>query len=141
MSARSWLWAFLTTTPEIVNLIGGEDDPRVFAKKTMTSSVEQCPYIVYKMGYSAPEGLSETEDASRQFAQVWIHDYSDGKTADYAKIDEVVEAIKSAIKLQNSAEDAIILARYLETSQDLNDETLNTVFRYVRIQIILKEEA
>ena len=138
MTARTFVYQTLATIPSITEP-GGE--PRVFAKKSMTSLVEDCPYIVYKLGYSAAEDLSETIDADRQFMQVWVHDFHDGKTADYMRIDAVVKEVRSAFKLASSPEDGVIAVRYLETSQDLNDETLNTVMRYVRFQLINKEES
>lgn len=112
---------------------------RVWAKKAMTSSVEGTPYLVYKMGNDTDISLSESDQHNGQFCQVWVHDFSDGKIADYVKIDEVIRAVKAAFHLWNDPESGIIAVQYLETSQDLNDETLNTVFRYLRFQMITKE--
>lgn len=131
MTARTWLYNQLAEVP----LVGG----RVFAKKSMTSSIEQHPYLVYKMAFSTNENISEDELVSRQFVQVFVHDYSDGEVADYMRIDEVIAQVKQALHLGKSAEDGVIATRYLETSQDLNDETLNTVMKYIRFQLITKE--
>ena len=142
MTVRTWLYGRLVIDP-VASLIGGPSNPRVFAKKSMTSNVEDTPFIVYKLGYSANEDISEDmgdgKTVNRQFAQVWVHDYSDGKTADYMRIDQVVAAVKAALHGKNSAADGVIFCRYIETSQDLNDETLNTVMRYVRFQIATRE--
>lgn len=135
MTKRTWLYKQLTTFPGLVDLV----EDRVFAKKSMTSSRELHPYLVYKLGYSSAEDLAETEQLGRQFIQIWVHDFSDGETADYMAIDEVIIQLRKALYLQSSAEDGIIAVRYLETSQDLNDETLNTVMKYVRFQLVTKE--
>jgi hypothetical protein len=111
----------------------------VFAKKSMTSNVEEHPFIVYKLGNSTGEALSEEVDADRQFLQIFVHDYADVETADYIVIDSVLAEIRAALHQASSAEDGVIAALYLETSQDLNDETLNTVMRYIRFQLIVKE--
>lgn len=132
MSKRTWIYRRLMDNVPLV-------EERVFAKKGMTSSIEDTPYIVYKLGYNANEELAETVDAARQFIQVFIHDYSDGEVADYMRIDDVIAEVKAAFWLQSSAEDGIIAVKWLETSQDLNDETLNTVFKYVRFQLITKD--
>lgn len=127
--------------PSIAELVGG-DNPRIFAKKTMTSSVEEHPYIVYKLGNETSEEFSDAEDApdiSRQYLQIWVHDYTDGDTADYDRIDTITSAIRAEFRNLGSAIDDVWTTRYLETSQDLNDETLNTVFRYLRFQMIKKE--
>lgn len=135
MTVRTWVYSRLTTPQALITLVGD----RVFAKKAMISSIEDHPYIVYKMGYSTDENVSEAVEVGRQFIQVWVHDYSDGKVADYVRIDLVIKAVKEAFFLQSSSADGVIIANYLETSQDLNDETLNTVMKYVRFQLITKE--
>jgi len=132
MTARTWLYQRLVDN---VPSVAG----RVYAKKSMTSSVEEHPYIVYKLGNSTGEAFSETVDVDRQFIQIFVHDYSDGETADYLVIDSVLAEIRAALHQASSAEDGVIAVPYLETSQDLNDETLNTVMRYIRFQLILKE--
>lgn len=143
MSVRTWVYGTLTTYPGLTALIGGADNPRVFAKKSMTSNIEDHPFVVYKLGYLANEDLSEKmpddEVVSRQFLQVWVHDFSDAETADYMKIDEVLHEVRAALHGGSSAEDGIFFCRFLEYSQDLNDETLNTVVKYARFQITLKE--
>ena len=142
MSVRTWLYSQLIVNP-VAAYIGGTENPRAYTKKSMTSNVEDTPYIVYKLGYSANEDIAEDMSdgttINRQFAQVWVHDYSDGETADYMRIDEVVAALRKALHGKSSKEDGVIFCRYIETSQDLNDETLNTVMRYVRFQIETKE--
>jgi hypothetical protein len=139
MSARTFVYRRLTTFLPLVALIGGPANPRVWAKKGMTSSIEQCPYIVYKMANSSDMELAEDTPVDRVYFQVWVHDFSDAETADYMRIDEVVKQVRAAFHLLGSAEESIWQTRWLETSQDLNDDTLNTVFRYVRFEMIKRE--
>lgn len=140
MTIRTWFYGVMTSFEPLTELIGGPLHPRIFAKKTMTSSVENCPYIVYKFGYSATEDLSEEYSPDRQFVQVWVHDFTDGEHADYMQIDAVIKQLRHAFRLQSSKADGVIAVKYLETSQDLNDDTLNTVFKYVRFQLITEEQ-
>lgn len=138
MTIRAWLYGKLSTSP-IAEKIGGLDQPRVFAKKTMTSSIELHPYVVYKLGYNANEAIAEDVLVERQFLQIWVHDYSDGESGDYELIDLVIEEIKQVLHNATSKEHGVILCTYLETSQDLSDETLNTVMKYIRFQVETKE--
>lgn len=131
MTARTWLYGKLASTPGVAG--------RVFAKKSMTSSQEQHPYIVYKFGNNTNEELAEEVDASRQFVQIFVHDYADKDSGDYTRIDEIVRSLKQTLINQSSAEDGVLTTLYLETSQDLDDDTLNTVMKYVRFQLVLKE--
>lgn len=107
----------------------------------MTTSIEACPYIVYKMANSSDVELAEDTPIDRIYFQVWVHDFADAETADYMRIDEVVKQVRAAFRLLGSAEENIWTIRWLETSQDLNDDTLNTVFRYVRFEMIKKESS
>lgn len=139
MTARTWLYTQLTTYPDLANAIGGVDDPRVFAKKSMASAIADHPYLVYKLGNSTNVDLAEDQDINNQFIQIFVHDYTDGKTADYMQIDAVLDLVRKALKFGASKTDGVIAIEYLETSQDLNDETLNTVMKYIRFQMKTKE--
>lgn len=135
MTARTWVYGLLTSDEAIADLVDG----RVYAKKSMTSSVADHPYIVYQLGNSTDAALSEDTPVETQFMLAYVHDYADEKTADYMKIDDVIDAIKAAFHNQGSPTDGVVRAEFVETSQDLNDDTLNTVFRYVRFQLVTKE--
>jgi len=139
MSARSFVYGTLCES-EVANLVGGTDNPRIFAKKTMTSSIEDHPYIVYKLGNETPEMLNEELEVTRQFFQVWVHDYHDSDIADYERIDEVIEAIRKAFWIKGSKEEAVWITIWEETSQDFNDETLNTIFKYVRFRMLRRAQ-
>lgn len=139
MTARTFLWKRLTSSAPLLALVGGATNPRIFAKKSMTSSREEHPFIVYKLGNETNEELSEESDISRQYLQIWVHDYSDQQVSDYARIDRVLTEIRRTLKNAGSGKDGVWTTLYIETSQDLNDDTLNTVFRYARF-LVIKEE-
>jgi hypothetical protein len=134
MSLRAFIYSTLT-----LHDLPGQANQRVFPKRSMKSSVEEHPYIVYKLGNNTNMGLSEVSAINQQYFQVYVHDYTDTQTADYGLIDEVLEAIKALLVNASSATDGAITIQYLETSQDLNDETLGTLFRYLRFFAIVKE--
>ena len=142
MTVRTWWYGRLTGYAALTALVG-DDNPRVYAKKSMTSSNEAHPFIVYKLGFSANEMLAEElpegKTVARQFAQVWVHDYSDTQSGDYNRIDQVLREVRAALHQGSSAADGVILCQYIETSQDLNDETLNTVMKYARFEIKTEE--
>ena len=140
MSARTFVYGLMTNRPSLTDLIGG-DEPRIFAKKTMTSSLEVHPYLVYKLGNETNRNFSEGYDISNQFIQVWVHDYHDGDSADYMLIDKVLAEVKAALVGQQSGDDLVWNIEWLETSQDLNDDTLNTVFRYARFQMVKADDS
>lgn len=95
------------------------------------------PYIVYGLGNDTNEDLSEDSlhEAHRQFFQVWIHD----EGASYDQVDDMVEIVKSRLKNASDKNSRITTVRWLETSQEFSNETLNTIFRYVRFQAIISK--
>lgn len=134
MTARTWLYSQLSTIA-----LPYSAHTRVFAKKSMSSAKEDHPFVVFKLGNDTNEELAETIDVHRQYFQIWVHDYSDTKIGDYTRIDEVLRTLKLRFDSAKSPLDGIIATRYLETSQDLDDATLSTVFKYIRFQFIMKE--
>lgn len=136
MTVRTWLYSQLIDPEKpLFDLI----QDRVYAKKSMQSSVSEHPYVVFKLGNATNEEISETLDVYRQFVQIFVHDFTDDTVGDYGRIDEVIKAIKKLLINNQSPADGVVTVKFLETSQDLNDETLSTVMKYIRFQIIVKE--
>jgi len=135
MSPRVWVYNTLLNHAPLQALIGD----RVFLKNTMSSSREDYPYIVYKLGYNANENFSEQLQISRQFLQIFIHDFADYETASYDKIDEVIQVLKNLFFQASSPADGVIAVSYVETSQDLDDQTLSTTMKYIRFIMTVKE--
>lgn len=135
MTARTFIYNRLLV-PEVVDFVGGIDNPRVFAKKTMTSAREDHPFIVYKLGVDSNLDFAEDYRLTRQYFQVWVHDNNMDDHSDYMRIDEVLNAIKESFHLANSTPDGVWTTEFIETSQDFNDDTLNTIFKYARFSLI-----
>lgn len=135
MTARSWVYNMMLNHAPLQALVGD----RIFAKKTMTSSREEHPYIVYKLGYNANENLAEDQLVTRQFLQIFVHDFADYESGTYDRVDEVLTILKDLFFQQNSPADGVIAIQYIETSQDLDDQTLSTMLKYARFVIIVKE--
>jgi len=135
MTFREWLYARLTdpTATDLRALVGD----RVFAKKSMTSSSEDHPFLVYKLGNDTSEGLSEGNSPHRQFFTIYVHDESNENGGDYTKVDAIVKLLKELLKNANAPAADLMYIVYLETSQDLDDASLNTVFKYIRFQAII----
>ena len=135
MSLRTWLYGKLTdpADTELQALIG----TRVFAKKSMRSSVEEHPYLIYKMGNDTTLDFSEEFAPHTQFFHIFVEDYADVETADYMKIDSIIRLLKSRLDQAVAPSEGVIRINYLETSQDLDDNTLQTVFKYIRFSAIV----
>jgi len=135
MNPRIAIYNRMVNDPELQALVGG----RVFAKKSMTSAVEEHPFIVYKFGTGSNEDLAEDEPIKRQYLQFFVHDFSDTETGDYLRIDDVLSRLYQLFHNWSNKEANIILTSFLETSQDLNDLTLSTVMKYSRFNSLIKE--
>lgn len=125
---RTWLQNTLTTHPGLSALVGD----RVFQGGSLSSSLTPKPYVVVILGNDTSEGLGEDVDLHRQFFTLYVHD----EPGDYSRIDDIVTQLKHALVNAFNKEAGVITVRYLETSRDLDDETLNTILRYIRFQAI-----
>jgi hypothetical protein len=129
MTRRSWLYGLLKNDSVLHSFHGGQ----VFQSSGMTTANLKKPYLVYHIGNDTSEQLAEDHPAHRIFFQVYIHD----EPGDYQKIDDIGDRVKVLLLGQGSPSNQIINTRFLECSQDLSDETLRTIFRYLRFQWIL----
>jgi hypothetical protein len=129
MTLRTLLFSTLRANATVDGFVHG----RIIQASAMKEATVTKPYIVYHLGNNTNELLADDHPASRQFFQVYIHD----EPGDYQQIDAIVLAVKASLVGLGSKPDGLITTRYLETSQDFNDETLRTIFRYIRFQFIL----
>lgn len=134
MTAREFIYSTLLTIPSIDEL-GGLDDPRIFSKKSMTSAYEDHPFVVFKLGVDSNMDLSEDTRMTRQYFQIWCHDATEDDNSDYMRIDKILSEIKDVFQVAGSAEHKVFSTSFLETSQDFNDDTLNTIFKYNRFNL------
>lgn len=148
---RKLSWAEVTTIRVwlVQTLIGVEGDAlhdltrdRVYPRESMNSSVvPDYPYLVIGLGNATNEELGDNPDdfdqePERQFFQVWIHDKLPSTGGSYLKVDELIPLVKAALRGKSSPDDNIMEIKYLETSGEFSNETLGTVYRYLRFQAI-----
>jgi hypothetical protein len=141
---RAWLFDKLATDPALTQLLGGVEEaatrivPRQ-SRKTLPPALEgKRPFLVFGLGNSTAEQLMDSTDpravdAERQFFQVWIHD----EGGSFVRIDQMVPLVKKALVGGHDSVSNLMTVIYLETSQEFNNETYGTIFRYIRFQAIL----
>lgn len=107
---------------------------RVFQQGSIITAQAVKPYLVYHFGNAPDEGMSDEDNfmPSRQFMQVYIH----VDQGDYAPVDDIMSLVRAALAGGTKPANLIHI-QYLETSQDLQDNLLQTFFRYMRFQLIL----
>lgn len=108
---------------------------RVFQQGSILTSQRVKPYLVHHFGNQTDEGMSDEDNfqPSRQFLQIYMH----VDQGDYGPIDEIQPQVKLAMSTLSGRPVQLAGVHYLETSQDLQDEVLQTYFRYMRYQLIL----
>jgi len=130
MGRRTWLVNTLGSSAPLVTFIPIN---RMLQGESLVTAQIAKPFLVYRFGNRTNEALSEElPEVTRQFFSVYLHDVP----ADYSRIDEMEMALIHALNLSRSAEQGIITTQYLETSRDLDDQALGTIYRYVRFQLI-----
>lgn len=107
---------------------------RVFQRGSIITAQTVKPYIVYNLGNNTDEGMADEDSfrPNRQFLQVYIHD----EVGDFSRIDDIVQALKEGFLTTPRTGD-VCGVQYLETSTDLEDPTVESIFRYVRFQLAL----
>ena len=128
---RTWVHQALSTDDALVGMVGD----RVFQQGSMLTAQQLKPFLVHHFGNSTDEGMYDEDNfrPSRQFLQIYIH----VDQGDYGPVDDLMPLVKSALSKIAGKPTDLISVRYLETSQDLQDDLLQTYFRYMRFQLIL----
>jgi hypothetical protein len=144
---RVWLYDTLVADTALRTLLGVEvaDDATMGLRikprqsETRIPPDEEIPFIIYGLGNETNEGLAEANDhvAERQFFSIWIHD----RGGDYTLIDSIVARVKVIFKEVSAPSYQVTMINYLETSQEFENQTYNTLFRYVRFQAIISKGA
>lgn len=130
---RAWVHSTLSTNTALAAIIGG----RVIQQGAVLSSQSTKPYLVHHFGNNTDEGMYDEDSfkPNRQFLQVFIH----CEQGDYGPIDDIIPLVKTALYSLAGKPSTLIAVQYLETSQDLQDDLLQTYFRYMRFQLINSE--
>lgn len=132
-AVRAYIYSLLKHQPDLALIVGG----RVFQQGSLISAQQGKPYLVYHFGHMTDEGMSDPDSwqPSRQYLEIYIH----VDIGDYGPIDDLMPTIRAAMDSLSvtGRPPELIHAQYLETSQDLQDNLLQTFFRYMRFQLIL----
>lgn len=107
----------------------------VWQQGAVLSAQTPKPYLVHHFGNNTDEGMYDEDDRkpNRQFLQIFIH----CDQGDYGPVDDLIPLVKAALTNRAGRPADLIHVQYLETSQDLQDDLLQSYFRYVRFQLIL----
>jgi len=133
---RTWLYQTLINAPTLQAVLEATDlSERVFQGESLDTNQIIKPFLVYTIGNSTSEHLSDYHTANRQFFTIFVHD----QPADYTKIDDVVKVVKTLLVGAGDKASHMMIIRHLETSRDLDDQTMNTILRYIRFQAIMEE--
>lgn len=135
-TARQWVYETLTQDPAVQGIVAD----RVAANQSMMTAQTERPFVVLKFGNDSDEQIFDDPDIPqrphRQFIEVWCHD----SRPSYVQIDALCDAIKQALRTDQSSVDGYIMAvKYLENSADMIDESMDTVLRYLRFQLIMSQ--
>ncbi len=128
--SRAFVHTRLSTDLDLTAVVGG----RAFQQGSIITSQSVKPYLVHHFGNASDEGMADEDSfqPKRQYLQVYIH----VPQGDYGPIDDLEPLVRAALASTTGRPKEIIAVQYLETSQDLQDDLLQTYFRYLRFQIM-----
>ncbi len=127
---RAWVHTRLSTDSALTDVVGG----RVQQQGAVLTAQMVKPYLVHHFGNNTDEGMYDEDSfqPNRQFLQVFMH----VPQGDFGPVDTLMPLVKAALLSHTSRPAQLIHVQYLETSQDLQDDLLQTFFRYMRFQLI-----
>lgn len=127
---RTWVHTRLSTDAGLVAVTAG----RAYQQGSILSAQVTKPYVVHHFGNNTDEGMYDEDNfqPNRQFLQVYLH----CDQGDYGPVDDLMPLVKAALLSHAGRPTNLIHVQYLETSQDLQDDLLQTYFRYMRFQLI-----
>lgn len=135
---RAFLYDTLTGDTDLQTDLGGAEGikDRVIPRRSRGDILVTRPFLIFGLGNATSEQLEDSTandaQAERQFFQIWVHDEGES----YLLIDQMIDKVKKCLIGAISVEHKILTIRYLETSQEFNNESYNTIFRYIRFQAI-----
>jgi len=133
---RTWLHQTLADSTELQTWLEGDPTGRVFPRFTKTTFNGLRPFVIHGLGNSSDMLPSEDEGfGKRQYFQVWLHD----EGADFTRIDDGLDIVKGLLVNGSDKASNLTTVQWLETSQEFNNETYNTIFRYLRFQAIISK--
>ena len=106
---------------------------RIFQANSVFTPPKEKPFLVIRMSTANPI-TPYAAGAKQTNFQLWVHD----DPGDYFIIDLIMGEVRSAL-LSAVREDGFYEFRYLETSQDLEDDAMNTITKYCRYAAITRE--
>jgi hypothetical protein len=143
---RAWLYETLVTDPTMIDVssddrrFGGDQTAvrdRVLPRRGEETINGPRPFVIYGLGNATNEHLAddaaEDHTAYRQFFTIWIHDEGPW----FGRIDDAISRIKRRLVGASDPDSGVMEVIWLENSQEFNNDTYNTIFRYMRFQAVI----
>lgn len=128
MSWRNWIYTKLTAPP--INTV--VDPAAVFAGGSITTSPNERPFIIYRIGANSPRLRDASNPvATSRFAEVWVYD----DHGSYDRIDSILGTIRGELVGQVASPDKTC-CEWIGDSIELADDELNAITRNSVFQLI-----
>lgn len=133
---RAWLHAVIANDAvlnQAEDLGGLGVEGEIHGSHSVENTPDHKPFVVHHLGNNTSDRMSDEYSPHRQFVTIYVHD--EGRS--YIRIDAILARLKELLdNAPGSAADGVITAHYLETSQDLEDDQMGTIVRYIRFQLV-----
>lgn len=126
---RQWLHETLTADATLMALLQGG----VHAARGFDSVPATKPFLVHRGSTDTPDIMDgNVAVASTRYWWVWVHD----DPGDYTRIDDVLDRVRIVLQgARGGSQSGIVVARWIDSSDDLFDDQMGTVCRYDRYTI------
>lgn len=128
MTSRVWLYQRMLNDPTLQGFISS----RIFQSTMVTEAPKIKPFVMYRQ--TSDLGFFRGDDGhqvKRNGFMVFVHNIP----GDYMLIDDIVEVINNLFDNAIDQPNGIIRSDWVETSDDLRDEDMGTIMKFIRLQI------
>lgn len=134
MSMRVKVHQLITAESSVMDLLPGG----VHQGSSLENVPTLKPFLVHRFANEVPEIKDAGQTlAMRQQCTLWVHD----DPGNYENIDEVLAALTTLLEAASSDLSGFMQAEWLFTSDDLRDEEMGTIQRFIQWQITSRRVA
>ncbi len=129
---RTWVYGRMDADAGLGTLVG-TPTARIYASTSLTTAPKVFPFIMYRQTSDVEIFRGDDSDKVRSNGyMIFCHDVP----GDYLQIDAMIAELRRLFADTNDPNEGIVRSRWVDTSDDLRDDDMGTITKYVRIQVL-----
>ena len=135
MTARTWVYAEMANDVALTALVGTSPNQRIFQSTSIDTAPKTFPFIMYR---ATSEVNNFRGDDGNQVNATGFMIFAHDIPGDYMQIDTMLGHLHRLFADTRDSGEGIVRSRWVDTSDDLRDDDMGTITKYVRIQVLTR---